>query len=113
MVVSHSASMPSFHGTAGIDVGRIEEAISKCEVVLVCTVKLLRGIEELEKLELIEPSSREAMEQIVKLVSLQLPSQLVTLAQSLLVLRDIAERAPKLLGSPQSLVAERQDFVKV
>ena len=78
-----------------------------------CTVKLLRGIEELEKLELIEPSSREAMEQIVKLVSLQLPSQLVTLAQSLLVLRDIAERAPKLLGSPQSLVAERQDFVKV
>ena len=113
MVVSHSASTPSFHGTAAIDVERIKETMSKCEIVLVCTDKMLRGIEELEKLDLIEPSSREAMEQVVRSVRLQLPSQLVTLAQSLLVLRDIVERASKLLGSPQSLVAERRDFAEV
>lgn len=113
VAVSHSASAPSFQETAGIDVERIKETMSKCEIVLVCTDKMLRGIEGLEKLDLIEPSSREAMEQVVRSVRLQLPSQLAALAQSLLVLRDIVERASKLLGSPQSLVAERQDFAEV
>ena len=61
-----------------------------------CTYKFLRGIEELEKLDLIEPSSREAIERIVRSVRLQLRLQFVTLAHSLGVLLDVAERASKL-----------------
>lgn len=75
-----------------------------------CTYKFLRGI---EKLDFIEPSSREAIGRVVRLVGLQFPSQLVTLAHSLLVLRDVAERASKLLGSRQSLAAERWDFAEL
>ena len=75
-----------------------------------CTYKVLRGIEELEKLDLIEPSSREAIERIVRSVKLQLRLQSVTLSHSLVVLLDVAERASKLLGSPQSLAAERREF---
>lgn len=108
-MVVHSAAVPSLHGTPGIDVERIEEAISKCNFALVCIVKMLGGIEELEKLDRIEQSNREAIERLVRSVRLQLPLQLVTLAHSLFVLRDIAGRSSKILGYPQSLVAERQD----
>lgn len=55
--------------------------------------KFLRGIEELEKLDIIEPSSREAIERIVRSVRLRLRLQFVKLAHSLVVLRDVAERA--------------------
>lgn len=112
---SHHASASVLYGTPGIDVERLGEVISQCELAVARVVKLRSSVDKLENLELvlIDPSSREAMERVIRFARLELPSQLVTLAQSLIVLRGVAERASKLLDAPQSFVVERRDFAEV
>jgi hypothetical protein len=105
---SHCASTPAPHGTLGIDAARIEQAMSKYEVALVCVQKLLRSVDALEKSELVlfEPGNREALERLVTSVRLRLPSGLAKLADSLLALRAAVEHASRISNSPERIMAK-------
>ena len=107
-IASHGASAPPLCGTFRIDAERIEQAMSKYEVALVCVQKLLSSVDELEKLQPVffEPGNREALERLVTSARLRLPSGLAKLADSLLALRAAVEHASRISDSPKHIMAK-------
>ena len=107
MIASRYTSTSLLRRTLGIEVERIEEAISKCGTALVSVNKLLKSVQELEKakLNLSEPSVQEAFERLFTSVRLQLPSGLAGLANSLLAVGAAIELVSKTGDSPKHIIA--------